>query len=221
MNEKAYSAKQEKDVLAALGRGLLKEFPNPERVGCLSIEVIAAIASHRMPLWQAEPYLDHLTSCSPCYRDFSQRREAYRRGRMRTIFAVAASVLIVAAVATWAVVRRQKDAEIARTVVVDLSNRSAVRGAGPVPAEPPLEIARNVSHLDIYLPLGSSDGSYDLRISTAKGEPLFAGKGVAKVQQGITSLPVDVDLSSASPGLYVLQLRKVGSEWNSYPLRIR
>ena len=31
-----------------------------------------------MPLAQAEPWLNHLTSCSPCYRDFNQFREAHQ-----------------------------------------------------------------------------------------------------------------------------------------------
>jgi hypothetical protein len=34
-------------------------------------------------------------------------------------------------------------------------------------------------------------------------------------------LPIDIDLASASLGLYVLEIRKAGSEWNSYPLRIQ
>lgn len=174
-----------------------------------------------MPLSQAAPYLDHLTSCSPCYRDFSQLREAYRLRRMRTMFAVAASVLIVAAIATWALVRRQNNLQIARSVVVDLRNRSMARGTEPPPTEPPIEIGSNVSRLDIYFPLGTSDGSYDIRITTMQGDPLLTAGGIAKFQRGITSLPVDVNLISASPGLYVLQLRKAGSEWNSYPLRIR
>lgn len=175
-----------------------------------------------MPLSQAETYLDHLTSCSPCYRDFSQLREAYRRRRRQLIFAVAASVLIVAAIATWAFIYRHgSNLQVARSVVVDLRNHSMARGTEPLPSEPPLEISRSVSHLDIYLPLGSSDGPYDFRISTTRGEVLRTGSGFAKVQEGITALPVDVNVSSVSPNLYILQIRKVGSEWNSYSLRLR
>jgi hypothetical protein len=201
---------------------LLKEFPNPERVGCPGAEVISGIASKRMPLSQAETYLDHLTSCSPCYRDFSQLREAYRRRRRQLMFAVAASVLIVAAIATWAVIYRHgSNLQVARSVVVDLRNHSMARGTEPLPSDPPLEISRSVSHLDIYLPLGSSDGPYDFRIANTREEVLRTGSGFAKVQEGITALPVDVNLSSVSPDLYILQIRKVGSEWNSYSLRLR
>lgn len=209
-------------MLGVLGRGLRDEFPNPERIGCPGREIVAAIAAHKMPLSQAESYLDHLTSCSPCYRDFLQLQREHRQRRTRMIFAVAASVLIVAAIATWAVIYRHgSNLQVARSVVVDLRNHSMARGTEPLPSEPPLEISRSVSHLDIYLPFGSSDGPYDFRISTAREEVLRTGSGFAKVQEGITALPVDVNLSSVSPDLYILQIRKVGSEWNSYSLRLR
>lgn len=208
-------------MLGVLGRGLQDEFPNPERIGCPGREIVAAIAAHKMPLSQAESYLDHLTSCSPCYRDFLQLQREHRQRRTRMIFAVAASVLIVAAIATWAAIRGHDNVQVAQSVVVDLRNHSMARGTEPLPSEPPLEISRSVSHLDIYLPLGSSDGPYDFRISTTREEVLRTGSGFAKVQQGITALPVDVNLSSVSPDLYILQIRKVGSEWNSYSLRLR
>jgi hypothetical protein len=71
-----YSESDEERLLKALGRGLLEEFPNPARTGCPSPEVLRSIASHKMPLLEAEKWLDHLTSCSPCYRDFCQFRVA-------------------------------------------------------------------------------------------------------------------------------------------------
>ncbi len=208
-------------MLGVLGRGLQDEFPNPERIGCPGHEIVAAIAAHKMPLSQAESYLDHLTSCSPCYRDFLQIQREHLKRRTRMIFAVAASVLIVAAIATWAAIRSHDKVQVAESVVVDLRNRSLTRGTDSMPSEPPLEVSRNASRLDIYLPLGSGDGPYDLRVLTANGEALLTREAVAKIEQGITALRVDVSLSTASPGLYVLELRKAGSEWNSYPLRIQ
>ena len=202
-----------------MGRGLLKEFPNPERSGCPGADVLRRIASRKMALPEAEKWLDHLGSCSPCYQDFSQFQEARKGRRTRTFLAIAASILVVASVGSWALV--QKHNKIAQTAVLDLRNRSVSRGTEPLPAEPPLEVGHNVSRLEIYLPLGSGEGPYDLRVSNLNGEALFTGAGAAKVQQGITSLPVEINLSTAKPGLYVLQLRRVGSEWNSYPLRIR
>jgi hypothetical protein len=137
------------------------------------------------------------------------------------LLAVAATILIVALLTGWALLLRQKEPLGAQTAVLDLRNRSIARGTEPNPAERPLEIARSVSHMEIYLPLGSKDGDYEIRISGPEEKIVFATKGVAKMQQGITSLSVDVNLSSASPGLYILQLQKVGSGWTSYPLRVK
>jgi hypothetical protein len=136
------------------------------------------------------------------------------------IFAVAASVLIVVGLVTWAMLHQHNSGQIA--AVVDLRDRSMARGTEPPPTETPLEIPRNSSRLDIYLPLGSSEGPYDFRIETPAGELIVSGGGVAKVRDGVTSLTVDVNLSSATPRprLYLFQIRKLGSQWNSYALRI-
>jgi hypothetical protein len=206
-------------VLAALGRGLQNEFPNPERVGCPGREILSAIAAHTMSLSRAESYLDHLTSCSPCYQDFLQFQAEHHQRRARMIFAVAASVLIVAALATWAILRPHGP-QIA-SAVVDLRGRSMTRGTEPPPSEPPLEIPRNVSHVDIYLPLGSSEGSYEVRLTSIGGETVFEGPGEAKLEQGTTALRIDLGNSLATPGNYFLQLRRPSSEWASFPLRIR
>jgi hypothetical protein len=73
-----YSDREEKRILKALGRGLLEEFPNPTRTGCPPTEVLKSIALHEMLLSEAEKWLDHLTSCSPCYKNFCQFRIAHR-----------------------------------------------------------------------------------------------------------------------------------------------
>ncbi len=221
MSHKTYSPREEKRILDALGRGLLHEFPNPERVGCPASTVLKEIAFHEMPLAQAEPWLDHLTSCSPCYRDFCRLREAAALRRKRALVAVAASILVVASLGAWALIHRRSEIRLARTVVLDLRNRSVARGSEPAPAEPPLEIARTASHLYIYLPLGSSEGSYEVRIVGPSGESVAATSGLAQLQRHITTLQVQLNLSSAQPGKYILQVRKTGLEWNSYPLILR
>lgn len=221
LNIKGYPVVDEKRILDALGRGLLKEFPNPNRRGCPGSDVLKRIASHEMPLSEAEKWLDHLGSCSPCYSDFCTLKAANRNRRVRTVLALAASMMIVALVAGWAFFLRQKEPVGTERAVLDLRNRSIARGTEPNPAEPPLEMARKVSHLEIYLPLGSADGDYGVRISRPREKILFSTKGVANIKKGITSLAVNVNLSSASPGLYVLQLQKGDSGWTAYPLRLK
>jgi len=221
LNAKGYSERDEKRILDALGRGLLKEFPNPERTGCPGSDVLKRIASHAMPLAEAEKWLDHLTSCSPCYRDFSELQAGYRHRRMRTTLAIAASILIVVGVAGWALFFKQKGPAVVQSAVLDLRNRSVPRGGEANPGEQPLEVSREVKRLNIYLPLGSAEGPYEIRIATTAGSAIFTTDGVASLKDGVTSIEAAVDLPSASSGRYVLEIRRSNSEWNSYPLLLR
>ena len=221
LNSKTYSRRDEKRILDVLGRGLLKDFPNPERIGCPGADVLKKIASHEMPLSEAAKWLDHLGSCSPCYGDFSQFREAQERSRRRTLLAIAAGILLVVTVAGWALLRNRNENLATQTAILDLRDRSVARGGEPTPGEQPLEFSRAVKHLDVYLPLGSAQGPYELRIAPTGGTAVVATSGVASLKDGVTSIEAAVDLSSASSGRYVLQLRRPNSEWNSYPLLLR
>jgi hypothetical protein len=221
LNAKGYSLADEKRILDALGRGLLKEFPNPNRVGCPGVEVLRKIATREMPLSEAEKWLDHLGSCSPCYDDFRKLRGSFQQARRRTMLAVAASILIAATAIAWWVIRSEDEVQVVQIAVVDLRNRSIARGPETAPNEPPLEIRRTTSRLDIFLPLGSSEGSYEVRIVTDSGDMVATGAGTAKLSNQITSLQVPLNISSAHPGTYLLQVRRDALEWNSYPLILK
>jgi len=221
LNAKGYSERDEKRILDALGRGLLKDFPNPDRAGCPGPDVLRKIVSHEMPLPEAEKWLDHLTSCSPCYADFSQLRTVVERRRSQTLLAIAASILIVIGVAGWALFFKQKGPAGVQSAVLDLRNRSVPRGGEANPGEQPLEASRGVKRVNVYLPLGSAEGPYELRIATTTGSAIFTTNGVASLKDGVTSIEAAVDLSSAPSGRYVLQIRRPNSEWNSYPLLLR
>ena len=221
LNAKGYSTGDERRLLDALGRGLLKDFPNPERIGCPGSEVLKRIASRKMPLDEAAKWLDHLGSCTPCFRDFSELRKVHELRQKRTLLAIAASILVVAGIAGWVLLQRHNETLVAQTAVLDLRNRSASRGTEPLPATPPLEVKHTVSYLELYLPLGSSEGPYDVRIVTLSGQSLVSGSGTAWLTDQVTSLQVRVDLTSVHKGEYILQVRKGDSDWNAYPLIIR
>ena len=174
-----------------------------------------------MPLTEAEQWLDHLTSCSPCYSDFSQFQATYQRRRTRTFLAVAASILIVVCLAGWAFFLRHNESLVAQTAVLDLRNRSIPRGTEPNSAEPPLEISHAARGWEIYLPLGSSEGSYDIRIATSQGNTILKTSGEASLKDGVTSVHAFVNLSAIPRGAYVLQIRKPSSDWNSYAFVLR
>jgi len=179
------------------------------------------MASHRVPLAEAENWLDHLGSCSPCYRDFSQFQKSYQLRRKRTLLAIAASILVCASIGGWGLVRWHNRNETIQTAVLDLRDWSVARGVEPNPGVKPLEVNREASRLSILLPLGSSEGRYDVRIATSSGESLATASGIASVKKGVTAVQVAISLSSVSPGTYILQIRKAGLDWNSYPLTVR
>jgi hypothetical protein len=87
--------------------------------------------------------------------------------------------------------------------------------------EQPLELRRRFSQLNIYLPLGSPEGAYEVHIVTTSGDSLLNTGGTARLSDGVTSLQVTGKLSVARPGQYIMQIRKPPSEWNSYHLVLR
>ena len=178
------------------------------------------MASHRVPLAEAEKWLDHLGSCSPCYRDFSRFQKTHQLRQKRTLLAIAASILVCTSIGGWALVRWHKRNEAVQTAVLDLRDWSVARGTEPNPGIKPLEVSREASRLSILLPLGSSEGEYDVRIAKESGESVATAIGTAKLGHGVTALRVVLRISSLSPGTYILQIRKAGLEWNSYPLAV-
>jgi hypothetical protein len=215
-----YSERDEKRILDALGRGLLNEFPNPERAGCPGRDVLRRIAAHEMPLAEAEKCLDHLTSCSPCYHDFSQLQNARELRRKRTWLAIAAGILLCALLGGWAFVRSHNGTQTLQTAILDLRDWSITRGAEPNPNLPPIELNRRASSLTILLPVGSPAGEYEIRVVTPSGRSVLQANGTAELQNGITRLQVAARVGSLSPGPYILQVRRSDSEWNSYPVNL-
>lgn len=174
-----------------------------------------------MPLTEAEKWLDHLVSCSPCYRDFSELRKVREVQRRRTVLTIAASILVAAGIAGWVLIRRHSETLVAQTAVIDLRSRSVSRSPEPNPGEQPLELRRGFSQLNIYLPLGSPEGAYDVRIVTMSGDSLLNTGGTAQLKDGVTALQVRGAVFIERPGQYILQVRKAPSGWNSYTLVLR
>jgi hypothetical protein len=221
LNAKGYSTRDERRLLDALGCGLLKDFPNPERSGCPGPGVLQRIASRTMPLDEAGKWLDHLGSCSPCYADFSEFKRVRELRQRRTLLAIAASILVAASIGGWFLLQKHNEALVAQTAVVDLRDRSLPRGTQPNPDQPPLVVSRAARHWNIYLPLGSSEGSYEVRIVTEGGGLVMETTVEAKLESGIASLPVDLNLSLVRSARCNVEIRRNAGDWNSFPLLLR
>src|SRR4051812_44810991 len=80
-----------------LQQSILRNYPNPERMGCPGRAAIEAAAERRVP--PEDPNWQHVRHCSPCYEEYLQARDrvlSERRHRRRVrVGAIAAGVTAV------------------------------------------------------------------------------------------------------------------------------
>jgi hypothetical protein len=212
---------EEKRILDLLSRGLSQDFPNPQRVGCPDSAMLKGIALHKVPLAEADPWLDHFSSCSPCFQEFTHFRKQAVDGRRRAQLWLAAAAVLLFAVAGWLWVHTRPSVQTSATVVLDLRERSVARGENSAETKQlALEIPRTAKHLVMDLPIGSKEGSYDLALLNEAGDEVLRATGTATLENQIVILRADIDIRNVSPGFYFLGLRRLGLEWSRYPTRV-
>ena len=134
---------------------------------------------------------------------------------------LAAAAVVLIAIGGWLWVRNRPSAQTTAVVVLDLRGRVAVRGETPTDAnQQPLEIPHGTRHLQLDLPIGSNEGTYELAVLNGNGAELFRWTGTAKLEDHIVVLRAGFDLSGVSPGSYILGLRQQSMEWTRFPIRI-
>ncbi|MHB8617821.1 MAG: hypothetical protein ACYC93_17355 [Candidatus Acidiferrales bacterium] len=227
-------SKHEEDQLIKAGQRVLLEggYPNPDRVGCPGSEVLKSLGGRKMDLHEAEQWLLHLGSCSPCFIEYTAfQKQAARRKTLELVLASAALVMVIG-LAGWlwkghwlrgtggkpniaTVMPYQK-------VTVDLTNRIVFRGEQPPSANSgPIQLRRGRLDLTMLLPTGSGPGNYELQVLTELEKPLITTTGMAVNQNGITALRAKLDISNLSPGGYLLAIGRAGTERREYPLVVK
>ena len=173
-----------------------------------------------MPLSEADRWLNHFSSCSPCFQEFTQfRKQAVTRRRTQIWLAAAAVFLF--AIAGWFWVRTRPKVQTAVIVVLDLRGRATVRGENPPDVgQPPLEVPRSAKSLNLELPIGSNEGAYEVALLNRNGAELFRTPATAKLEDHIVVLTANVDFAGVSPGSYLLGVRQPSREWTRYPVRV-
>ena len=201
-----------------MSQGLASEFPNPGRVGCPGSAVLEGIASHKIPLSEAEKWLDHLGSCSPCFQEFKAIK---RKLRVRRGFRFGGGLaILVAAVTLWLVLRPQHTKVPNEIAVLDLRNYSSERGEPTPSNQPPLDIPRASKHLTLYLPVGSKEGNYDVAVLSATGDEVLRATGTARLEDHVVVLRAEIDLAHVGSASYFLGIRQAGLEWTRFPIRV-
>lgn len=198
---------------------LLNGFPNPERKGCPSSEIIQALGNRELgrdhPAWQ------HIWNCSPCFSEFKAIRDARlariegaeRRQRTRRRFVAAAAASATAAIGGYFVVSeiRSKPARGFAVVAVDLTNAAAIRGANQKPDAPVAELPRKLDEIHLTLPRFSRIGRYVVAVLQSQSEnaAIALGSAQATGTEEHPGVVVSLDLSEARPGRYFLGTRFV------------
>ncbi len=228
------SKKDEKRFLELGRQVFLNDFPNPERKGCPDSKVIQESAAGSLPAGEANKWMLHFTSCSPCSREFSEFRRQLQRLKQVKVASVSALCIAAVCAAVWFATSRRANvksgeniatgssARIYRQEVLDLRSWSAVRSdqAAPTPGQKPLTLQRANALVVIYLPMGSRPGKYDLRIAGEKNLGAFTASGIAQIENGNTVLRVRMDLSKLIPGQYSLGIRQPPWNWRSLSVTV-
>ena len=120
-------------LAAAVQQTILQNFPNPERLGCPGTARLRDVAARQEIVEDAA--WEHITHCSPCYREFLREKERLRGSRKfaRTRTAMAAAAVLVVLIGFGGYMLRSGriggPAQIApEPATLDLKESSGVRG---------------------------------------------------------------------------------------------
>jgi hypothetical protein len=233
--EQILSKDEERRFGKSLQKALLSNYPNPSREGCPNPKILRDIAFHkRMTPNAFEQVTLHIAECSACVRDALGYAEEYRESRRRSrriqlVLAVAAAVVFIA-VGLWTMWRQPKQeiagappqipaAPLVATVRIELPSRW--RGSSSL-EQRPIVLNRTRMQLEIYLPIGSSEGAYRFRILDKSGSVKKTIEATARTENGTTSLKSTLDLSDLSAGDYLLSvLEPRVDEWAEYPINVK
>jgi hypothetical protein len=212
-----------------LQESALREFPNPERIGCPDQETLDGMSRRIIEMPQSQ--LHHITHCSPCFQTFLAIRQEMRQrrvSRIRIAAAACAVVIVLGAVVYFTGVARPTPpiqiAGIPTPATLDLrpqtENRGLEQGRTNTP-KPPSILPRKHLRLTLYLPAGADEGQYALQLLDGQLRTLLKQDVTATLQDHVVTAVAELDLSSLSPGLHTLAIRKIGDEWRTYSVLLR
>jgi hypothetical protein len=229
------SRRQQRKLVEAGKRVFAEHFPNPDRIGCPSQDVLKAMAFRRPSAAGREYPVDHLTMCSPCFRQYSQyRAQAQFRAGARVAL-IAASIVVVLGALLWFAVGQpgapgfRGGAQIAQQprlplplqkVTLDLRPFASSRGQAPNAGKSALVIPQGRLRITLQLPVGADEGPYAVVLLGRSGQPAVSTQGPARLLNHVTTLEIEADLRSRAPGQYTLRIGRPGSSWQDYPVTV-
>jgi hypothetical protein len=215
-------------VRKELQAAALREFPNPDRIGCPDPAVLDKMSRREVEMTQEQ--LHHVTHCSLCFHAFLSIREEIRKrrtARFRITIAACAAALVLGAILYTAAVRSPTPPQVAvlaTPATLDLRPLSGYRGADsdrPKQATPTLILPRKELRLTLYFPVGSDEGQYTLQLLDGQLRSLLKQNLTATLQNQVVTARADLDLRSFPPGVHTLAIKETGDEWRTYPVLLQ
>lgn len=212
-------------VRKELQAAALREFPNPERIGCPEPGVLDDMSRRKVEMSEAQ--LHHVTHCSPCFQTFLSIREEIRKRqavRFRIAAAAGAIVIAVGVIVYSAAVRSITQREPIALATLDLRLLSESRApdsgrAGE--AKPALILPRKHLRLTLYFPTGADEGQYALQLLDGEMRTLLKQNVKASVQNNVVTATIEMDLRSLSSGTHTLAIKKASDNWRTYPVLLQ
>ena len=223
MRDQAPAKREEMRLIKAYQRVALGGgFPNPERAGCPGNEILRAMAFRKLGLDQVNDWIEHLGTCSPCFREYTELRKQVVWRRRAAYLSIAAAVILSLSLGWWMWRSRPPAVITAHNhIVADIRSPLVLRG-DQGPGKGPLVFPRGFDDVTFYFPEGSRAGTYEVAILRQEfGEPLTRTSGTATIENEMTKMDVVLDLSRIAPGYYSVGIRPLGTDWSYYPVIVK
>jgi hypothetical protein len=238
------SSKLARDAVALGKKHSKTAFPNPTRNDCPSHSRLRAMAYRDRRLTLDDLPLSHVVTCSPCFEEYThfRRMSVFFRGIQITAASlVVLAVVFVTARFIWNYTSRGGEPSISQKqpaapqpsvgtkqpppliaplpIKVDLASFSPTRG------DDAKDDSGNMVHLpqkllrvNFLLPLGMEPGEYAVRLQDSAGTVIADKRAVGRINDGTTSVEVDIDLAGTSRGSLTLMIRPPGLSWRRFPV---
>ena len=244
-SNQSVSAKQVRDVVA-LGKNTSKTaFPNPTREGCPNSSILRAMAYRDRRLTLKDLPVSHVVTCSPCFQEYGRQRRM--SVLMHGIQVTAASLVVLTALFAagryvWHYTRGRGEPSISRerqagpqprvatpqtpapmapfAMTVDLATFSPTRGEEAKDTPNKIHLPPRMLRVSFLLPVGMEPGQYALRLTDSAGIVLKERLLVGRLNNGVTSLEVDLDFSAVPRGSFSLMIRPPGLSWRTFPILV-
>ena len=190
------SKREDRVLHRALASVVLTQFPNPGRKDCPGSPVLRAIATKSIPM--RDPAHDHVGSCSPCFSELTEMRQALHRRNVMWAMGTAGAAVLVLAVFVGYFVFLRVDNPVRQAVVRPGAPTETHQSADSIPKPQPSQTEYEMALLD----LRNASATRTTKPSTSNSnvQPI-------EIPRGPLALTVQLPIGS-DVGAYEVEIRK-------------